>query len=227
MLKAKALEVPTSDLRPNPWNTNFCSPENEAKLEASVDRFAGLFKPILVRQVKDSTGYEILGGEHRWLIASRKRLKTVPIWNLGEIDDKIAKEISLADNARYGADDTLALSELLQGLGDSEELQSFLPYSDIDLREIFSSSDISLAELETEELPEDATKIEEPLAARAPKTHTMIRFKVPIEDAERLTKLIVQTQKKYGYTAEDQATNAGDALVHLLLNGGFDAASEE
>jgi len=44
-----------------------------------------------------------------------------------------------------------------------------------------------------------------------------VRFKLANEDAERLTELIETTKQEHGFTAEDQATNAGDALVHLLF----------
>lgn len=215
-MKAQALEVSPDELRPNQWNTNYCSPQNETRLEGSLDRFDGLFKPILVRQVKDVDGYEILGGEHRWVIAKRRRLKTVPIWNLGFLPDNTAKEISIADNARYGADDTIALAELFKELGESPEvIQSYLPYADIDIQSIFSATDIALDDLELDE--EISAAPEEPKTLKAPKTHTMMRFKVAIEDAERIAEIIARVQKDYGYAGSDQATNAGDALAHLLL----------
>lgn len=215
-MKAQALEVSPDELRPNPWNTNFVTPENETRLENSLDRFEGLFKPILVRQVEDVDGYEILGGEHRWIVAKRRKLKKVPIWNLGVIADSRAKEISVADNARYGADDTLALSELFRELGENAEtIQSYLPYADVDIQSIFSATDIALDDLELDEEIKDSTP--EPLMPKAPKTHSIMRFKVSIEDAERITELIVATQRDYDYSASDQLTNAGDALVHLLF----------
>ncbi len=222
MTKAKALEVDPAELRPNPWNTNIVSPDSEMRLENSVDRF-GIFKPIVVREVEGVPGYEIIGGEHRWLAAKHKKLKKVPIWNLGLLDDKKAKEISVADNSRYGVDDTLAFSELLKDIGDESELQSYLPFTDVDLHSIFSASDIALDELD---LPEEETKPaiseEEAPTTRVPKTHTMMRFKVANEDAERIAELIARTQREQGFTTEDQATNAGDALVHLLLRSSED-----
>jgi hypothetical protein len=218
MSKAQALEVSPSELRPNSFNVNVMSPENEQKLENSIDRFDGLFKPILVREVEGESGYEILGGEHRWIVATKKGLATVPIWNLGPISDVQAKEISLADNARYGADDALELANLLKDLDESGDIvKSFLPYTEVDIASIFAASTIALDELEIEEKHEEEPGVApEPPTARAPKTHTMMRFKVPIEDAEWITELIVKIQSEHGYTAEDQATNAGDALVHLL-----------
>ena len=100
-------EVETSRLRPNPWNTNAVSPENEEKLRRSIERF-GVFKPIICRELPGGT-LEILGGEHRWQTAREMGLDTVPVVNLGAVSDERAKEIGLVDNGRYGEDDTLAL----------------------------------------------------------------------------------------------------------------------
>src|SRR6478609_7730321 len=167
-------------LRPNPWNTNFTSPANEAKLDASIARF-GMFKPIVVREVPGETGFEIIGGEHRWESARRLKIAEVPVFNVGVIDDQRAKEITLADNSRYGADDSVALSELLTELG-TDDLKEFLPYSDADLASIFQSN-IALDELDLLDPVEDTTEIEEIKTPRAPKTHTMVRFKLANEDA--------------------------------------------
>ncbi|SER26523.1 ParB/RepB/Spo0J family partition protein/type I secretion C-terminal target domain (VC_A0849 subclass) [Faunimonas pinastri] len=211
---AEALSLDPALLRANDWNTNFVSPENETKLDEAIKRF-GFFKPIIVREVGDD--YEILGGEHRWESAQRLGLKEVPVMNLGPIDDQKAKEISLADNARYGADDTLSLADLLKDIGTADDLQQFLPYTDADITSIFSSVDIALDELELDENFDKSAEIEEPPAAKAPKTHTVMRFKVSIGDSERLTALIAQTQKRFGYTSSDDLTNAGDALIHLVM----------
>lgn len=216
----RQLELPVFDLRQNDWNTNFCSPDNEAKLDASIKRF-GVFKPIVVRQTEG--GYEIIGGQHRWESAQRVGFEKVPVIDLGPISDQEAKEISLADNARYGADDALALSELLQSLGTVESIQEFLPFSETDVKALFSASDIALDDLVLDENFDDASgkppDPAEPPVTKAPKTHTFMRFKVANEDAERLTALITSTQHRHGYTTADQLTNAGDALVHLLLSG--------
>lgn len=210
--------LPVGELRKNPWNTNKVSPEHEAKIRASLQR-NGMFKPIIVRQIDGIGGYEIIGGEHRWEQAIELGYSEVPVVNLGPISDKQAKEIGVIDNARYGADDTLSFAELLKELGDVDELQEFLPYGDLDLTAIFSASDIALDALEIDEnfesAPESAPE-EDEKPAKAPKTHAILRFKVPLGDAERLTALIAQTQKDHGFTTADELTNAGDALVHLL-----------
>lgn len=211
---AQYLELKPSQLRKPPWNTNKVTPENERKIRASLKR-NGVFKPIIVRETDEGV-YEILGGQHRWEQAIELGLDKLPVFNLGRIDDKRAKEISLADNARYGTDDTIELAELLKTL-DTDELQVFLPYGESDINEIFSSN-IALEELELEEDIE--TKLETPddlePVVKPAKTHTIMRFKVPIADAERITALIATTQKEYGFTEADELTNVGDALVHIL-----------
>lgn len=209
----KALSVPPDKLRPNPWNTNIVTPENEAKLDAAIKRF-GFFKPITVRETP--TGYEILGGEHRWAAAQRAGLKEVPIFSVGKISDKQAKEIMLADNARYGADDTIGLAEILAEIGEPEEIQQYLPWTETDLTQIFSSVDIALDELELSAEFDADDKIIEERAAKTPKTHTILRFKLSIPDAERLTELITKIQKSHDFTKSDELTNAGDALIHLV-----------
>lgn len=220
MSQPEFLTVPVDALRKNPWNTNQVSPENEAKIRASIER-NGLFKPILVRQVEGEPGYEIIGGEHRWEQARELDHEDVPICNLGFISELKAKEIGVIDNARYGADDTLSFSELLKELGDIEDLQEFLPYGDTDLSAIFSASSIALDDLDMHisDPREDDDLSEDEPAPKPTKTHNVMRFKISIADSDRIIALIASTQKLHGFTTEDDLTNAGDALVQLLLGG--------
>lgn len=210
------LSLDPAILKPNPWNTNHVSPDNQAKLDEAISRL-GMFKPIVVRELEDG-GFEILGGEHRRDSAVRLGINPVPVICVGRIDEKLAKEIGLADNARYGTDDMLSLAGLLESLGEDEhDLATFLPYTDTDLKAIFSTVNIDVDSLDFDENDADDIEIPEPATAKAPKTHTVMRFKVAISDSERLAKLIKDAQKRFGFTEDDELTNAGDALVHLLL----------
>lgn len=211
------LNVSVELLRKNPWNTNRVSADHETKIRNSLAR-NGMFKPILVREVAGVAGYEIIGGEHRWEQAVELGYTEVPIANLGEISELRAKEIGVIDNARYGADDSLSFAELLKELGDPMELQDFLPYGTADLDAIFSASDIALDELEIDEKFE-VEETPETVTPREAKTHTVMRFKASLADAERLTALISRTQKDQGFTASDDLTNVGDAIVFLLTGG--------
>lgn len=204
-------DVDINQLHPNPWNTNTVSPENEAKLRASIERF-GVFKPIICRELP-SGELQILGGEHRWQTAREMGMATVPVVNLGAISDTKAKEIGLVDNGRYGEDDTLALAELLKDLGDTTDLLGFLPISDDEMTSIFSATSIALEDLDSHDggLPDLGSPSLAPI-----KTHQIMRFKIPVEDAERVQKIIESTMNAQGFLDDDAMSNAGNALVHLL-----------
>lgn len=197
-------------LTANAFNVNVVSPENEAKIEESLKR-NGFFKPVLTRQLEDGR-LEIIGGEHRWQAAKRLGYDTVPVINLGEITGERAKEISLIDNGRYGHDDSYKLAELLGDLGNTDDLATFLPYSSRELDSIFTSVSISLDDLE---LPDDIENVSLP-KERPVQTHSIVRFKVPIEDVATITDLIEQTMKVQKFADEDSLTNAGNALVHII-----------
>lgn len=197
------------DLRANGFNTNVVSPDNEAKIDASITRL-GMFKDIIVRTLPNGT-LEILGGEHRRDAAIRLGMTSIPITNLGVVSDARAKEISLVDNARFGDDDTVRLAELLDELGGAGELGSFLPYSDSDFASIFASTTIALDDLE---LPGDDA-IAAPIA-KAVQTHTLMRFKVPVGDVAVVTEAIERIMREQSFKDDDSLTNAGHALVHLL-----------
>lgn len=215
-MQPQALTVSIDDLYPNDFNPNVVSPENERKLAEAIKRL-GFFKPIVVRETNE--GFEILGGEHRWQAARHLEMREVPVMNLGPIDDSRAREVALADNARYGADDALSLADLLEDLGDTNDIKSFLPFSDNDFESIFSSTNIALDELEVDENFEAESAPSEKPEKKPERTHTILRFKVSIEDAERIDALLDEIKDKHGLHDADDLTNAGDALVALLLAG--------
>jgi len=200
-------------LQGNPWNPNILDVASEQKLDASVVRL-GMFKPIIVRELAAGV-LEILGGHHRWGSSVRLGLKEVPIVNLGEIDDKQAREIGLADNGRWGHDDAGLLAEVLADL-DMDELIDFLPYTSNDLDAIVATADIDIDDLNLDD--EDDVNLGEDI--RSTPTDTIMRFKVPLRDAEAISELITTTAKEQGYDGSHALTNAGDALVHLLLGKG-------
>jgi ParB family transcriptional regulator, chromosome partitioning protein len=205
------MHLAPQQLTPNPWNTNEVSPDNEAKIEASIQRL-GMFKPIVVRTLADGT-LQILGGSHRRDAAIRLGMDEVPVINLGSINDQKAKEVGLVDNSRYGADDSIALASLLDTLGSPEDLGSFLPFSPSDFESIFSSVNIALDDLE---LPDDSDALPSAPTTKAPQTHTIMRFKVPVGDVAVITEKIELVMKRQRFADEDSLTNAGNALVHIF-----------
>jgi ParB family chromosome partitioning protein len=208
------LTMSPHDLRPNPWNTNVVSPENEAKIDESLTQF-GMFKPIIVRELEDGS-LQILGGAHRRDSAIRLKMDEVPVANLGIISDDEAKKIGLIDNGRYGDDDTLALAKLLEGLGAPEDLSSFLPYSVNEFESIFSQTSIALDDLDDLDMDGAAAPSHVDPTPKASQTHTIMRFKVPVEDVAKITEKVNRTMKAQRFHDEDSLTNAGNALVHIF-----------
>lgn len=209
----QSLMIDPRTLQPNPWNTNHVSPENEAKIEESIKRF-GMFRHVVCRELSNGT-LQILGGEHRTKVAIQMGIAEIPVVNLGPVEDKKAQEIGLVDNGRYGDDDALELADLLQGLGNPDEISRYLPYDEHDLSAIFSSMSIDLDGLD---LPDDAGS-PAPLPEKLAQTHQIMRFKVPVEDAQKVSDLIEFIMKQQGFTQEDSLSNAGNALVHLCNIG--------
>lgn len=221
----KFLMLPPGALRPNPWNTNHVSPDNETKLTNSLTNL-GWLGPVVVREVVGEL--EILGGEHRWMVAQSLGHTTIPVMNLGPKSDVDAKKIGLALNARYGVDDAVSLAKLLSEFDDSVDLQSFLPYNNDDIKSIFSSVDIALDKLDLDEDgSETDVAADEPKIAAPPKTHTVMRFQVPLGDSEKIADLIARTTKRQGFTHGSDLQNAGDALVLLLIGSTPAPAADE
>ena len=211
--KITIVDVPVDDLSPNPWNSNSVGPEMERKLEASMKRL-GCYKPIVVRQ-KGST-LEILGGQHRWQTAKRLGYTTVPVVNLGTMPDRKAKEIGLADNGRYGEDDALKLADILRDIG-AEDATTFLPFSNDDLAGIFAAEKIDLDDLDIDDGGHDKSLEDIAAAPRSTITHALMRFKVPVEDQERVESFFKHVITREGLgKEEDSLIAAGMALVAIV-----------
>lgn len=211
----ETIKINPKDLQFSPWNVNSVSPENMEKLKESVRR-NGIFRPVVVREVDGH--YEVIAGEHTTRVAIDLGMETMDVYNLGPITTKKAKEISVIDNQHYGVEDAFGLGALLQEI-DANPAE-FLPFTDKELAQIFQSTKIDLDSLE---LPDDLDSLipdfnPEETAARAPIDSQIMRFKVPIKDAEFVTRVIEAIIKRQGFKQTDSLAAAGDALVHLCNN---------
>lgn len=207
------LKVAPESLCFSPWNVNVVSPENQRKLEESIRR-NGIFRPVVVRELA-SGELEVIAGEHTTRAAITLKIKEIAVYNLGAIDDRMAKEISVIDNQHYGTEDAFGLARLLKEI--DADPGDFLPYSDEDLTAIFKASEIDLDNLEMPDEDEHGS-IEDELS-RAPITHQMMRFSVPIESAEFVTRCIETIVRRQGFKSKNTMESAGDALVWLCNNG--------
>ncbi len=211
--------MPPYELEPNPWNSNQMDVLNEEKLDESI-RQLGFVKPVIVRELDDGT-LQILGGEHRCQSAARLGYESIPVTNLGKISDVKAKKIGLVDNGRYGEDDLSLLTDIFKDVGSVEDIMSFFPITEEEISNIFEHDvDIDLDDLGLDELEKDAEEVidlDEVMTASV-KTHQVMRFKVPIEDAQRITDFVERIMSEEGYTESDAMTNAGDSLTHIIFS---------
>jgi ParB family chromosome partitioning protein len=193
------------DLKANPWNSNKVDRVAFEKLKKSLVRH-GSFKPITVRTLPDGTK-QILGGFHRTEAAKELGWKEIPVYDLGDIPDDRAKEITLIDNTRYGIDDAELLQKLLDDLGDLEALASIMPET---------------TEIELPELEDSTAKVEEEIKERTEpdETHKVLKFKLEIDKAEEIETVLSRIAYDKGYKFSDGYANFNDALYHALIIDG-------
>ena len=187
------------ELIPNEWNANKVDRENFEKLKKSLQGL-GSFKPVICRE-KDGK-LQILGGFHRTEAAKELGFPTVPVINLGDIDDDRAKEISLVDNTRYGEDDVELLAKLLDEM-DTELLTDIMPDAPVNL----DISDTDLEDLDKElrkEREEDEnTKV--------------LRFRLDLDKAEEIESILDKVAYVNNYKRGDGYADFSEALYHVLV----------
>src|SRR5690606_21932060 len=108
----------------------------------------------------------------------------------------------------YGEDDTLQLAELLRGLGDADELLTFMPYSDTELDQLFSATDIALDDLDALDDPDELPDLS---AVTKAQEFQIMRFKIPMGDVAKVQQLVELTMKNQNLTGDDSLMNAGNA----------------
>lgn len=204
---------PPEVLTPNPWNSNHVGPEMEARLEASLREF-GFIKPVMCRALPNAS-LQIIGGEHRVRKAVEMGLREIPVIVLQDVSDARAKALGLADNGRYGEDDALKLAVILGEL--DKDLLELLPFDEQDLAGIFAASSVDLDELGFDDSDALAGDLPAADAPRPSITHELMRFKVPVEDREKVEKFIQFVVKAKGLAGEqDSMVAAGMALVEII-----------
>lgn len=198
----------------NNWNPNVMTLENEEKLTNSIKKFGT--GDIIARKLSDGT-LEIIGGHHRAKIAKKLGIRKVPVTIYNNMSDDDAKLLGQVLNTRYGQDDSMKLSELLNSLENKFSLADITPMSEDDIDTLTFASKVDLDSLAFTD-PDSHDPIDDK-PTKAAKTHVIMRFKVPIADSFEIQSMIDQTVLEQGYEDKDSLTNYGDALVHLLLGG--------
>ncbi len=206
--KLTVIEIPVEKLTPNPWNPNRMSDEVRAKLKSYIQR-EGFVEPLVVRPLEG--GFQILGGFHRWGIATELGYQTVPSV-VADLDDRRAKILSINLNEMKGQSLPSLLGTLIHDLSRDlslDDLETQLPYS---LNELKDS-------LELLKIPDGLDSfLEEEAAKQDRERPTILTFVV--DDAEIVEEAISMAKSRLGIGTR------GKALIELArtyLSGESDA----
>lgn len=122
MIKDNVYRVPIDELKPNPWNPN---EQSEWMFKKAMDSIAehGFLDPVLVRRLPDGA-LEIVDGEHRWRAASQLGFTEIPVNDLGEIPDDVAKQLTIITNETRGKNNPDKLKSLLEDLRTTKSMEA-------------------------------------------------------------------------------------------------------
>ena len=132
---------------PNNWNPNRQTKNIFDKEKESIRQF-GMIDPVLVREAADGQ-YQIIDGEHRWRACKELGLTEIPCV-IVDVDEGVAKRLTVTMNELRGSADPVLLSEMLAELSVAvpiDDLLSTMPYSREQLDNIIEVAKIDLDEL--------------------------------------------------------------------------------
>ena len=165
----KDLIVNINKVIPNTWNPKEGieeSTENKKKYEEIKEeiRKKGLFEAITVRELGDK--YEILDGYHRWLACKELGFNKIRINNLGKIDDKLARAITVIKEQKRVPLSELGVADLVgwfreQGT-EKGDVMDLLGYTEEQYEEYEKLFDFNWEEFGKDEVdiePEEAQEI--------------------------------------------------------------------
>lgn len=195
----RLLWVNLDRLRANPWNPNRMDDFMFGKEVESIRKF-GVAQPIVVRE--DQDGFEIIDGEHRLRALDHLGWEEAPIWNLGQVPDPLAKQLTVVLNEIKGSAEKTKLGDLLKDLLSSEtteELLDILPFSKEKFDEL-----VDVPAFDWESFEEQAPK-------RSEDAWVERIYRLPVDAAAVLDRAIAAAK-------EDEKTPDGIALERIAAD---------
>ena len=159
-IRVEISNVDIESVYPNPWNPNRQSTRTEEATVESIGQF-GMLDPITVRPHPDEKDkYQIIDGEHRQRACLSLGYKKIPVNILTNLDDEQAKKLTIIANETRGYADNIALSELLNDLSGSmnvDDLLVGLPYYKTELNDLINLGSVEWDRfgLETRDQPNE------------------------------------------------------------------------
>lgn len=134
---------------PNVWNPNRQSDFIFQKELTSI-KTHGMIDPVLVREIPE--GFEIIDGEHRWRACKDLGFTEVPVNNLGQVTESVAKQLTIVMNEVKGKSETGKLSDLLKNIEldiGMEKLVELMPYVPAELESLLRNVTVDFGSLGT------------------------------------------------------------------------------
>ena len=152
------------------------------KLVEQIRTF-GFTDPVVVRNTAGKPQIVDLYGEHLWRAAVELQMDTIPVYNIGDVDEAEAMAMSLAFREIHGTPDSIRLADVLRQINTTADLARMaevLPYDAHQLRHLIESVDFSFAGLSPKDTrPKNG-------GGGATKTNVKIKLMVPPSTAQRL-----------------------------------------
>ena len=193
-----------SDLYPNKFQPRKIFDEDSlSDLEESIKQ-RGIIQPIIVRKSDESSKYEIIAGERRWLAAQKAGLHEVPVV-VTEADDLKSLEFAIVENVQRSDLNPLEEAQGYQRLindfsYDQEKVSKFIgksrSYITNCLRILTLPSDV-LSLIETKKLSTGHAKILVGLENASFVAQKIIEKKLSVRQSENFVKIFKKKKSSY------------------------------
>lgn len=207
-IPGKLITVDIKQVEPNDYNFNEMTPALLAKERESIRRF-GIVKPPLVWEPRPGR-YIIIDGEHRWKVLSDDGAETITIRNLGKIQEKDAKQLTILLNEIRGEPDYGKLTALFGSLTVSaEEIANILPWNMEEISAMSASADFDWDEFDFSDSGGTSSPGLE-------SENITILCRVTEEDAPLIEEKAEILCEKHGFFDKSTAVQMGMLFEHLL-----------
>lgn len=193
-----------SDLYPNKFQPRKTFDEDSLRdLEKSIKE-RGIIQPIIVRKSDESSKYEIIAGERRWLAAQKAGLHEVPVV-VTEADDLKSLEFAIVENVQRNDLNPLEEAQGYQRLindfaYDQEKVSKFIgksrSYITNCLRILTLPNDV-LSLIETKKLSTGHAKILVGLENASFVAQKIIQKKLSVRQSENFVKIFKKKKTAY------------------------------
>ena len=146
--KTNNQEIDIKLITKNPWNPNQMDKKTLKAEKESIEKY-GVVAPIIVRPLKNK--YQIIDGEHRYIVCSELGYKLIPSVIIEGLKDKDAKKLTIILNETKGSNDKIELGKLLGELEKDfgDNLKIGLPFNDDDLNDLIEFGNVDWDKYET------------------------------------------------------------------------------